>query len=471
MSSINDIINITVVNGSTPVTQQGFGTAMLIAKCCFMPDKFMVFKNTDEFRALYLGTDQNVGGVDGGTKTFQQDLFTTLDSGFAQNPQQIAICRRDSSYGCTPVLAATTVYSAGFSWYDTNGQLKTDTATFTSSGTTPVDKDIIDGLQADIATKTALAAVVQATKISGTDPAPVGLKFAKATGSTTFFSINAISASLSNLPQQIPIQSCVDAYNDVLAYPGAVQNFYGVSAHSTINGVDDLVASDIVAIGTVVESSKKMFIYASHDQNNMNQSSTISTTYLAKNATLNRTAIMQKAFTNQTQSSSLSWLTYVLSLPAGSANFAYKQLSTVPAVVLSSSQVSAIFFNNGNTYEAIGGVNVTRYGTAAGGQYLDIELGLDFIVARLSEAWFSLLVNTPKVPYTDLGIAKFENEARGIMAIAVQETIVETWNIIVPKAASVPQNDKASRVLNNVAINCVLQGAINKVNATIYFTL
>ena len=67
---------------------------------------------------------------------------------------------------------------------------------------------------------------------------------------------------------------------------------------------------------------------------------------------------------------------------------------------------------NANIYETIAGVNITREGTVAEPEFIDVIHGVDWLTARIQERVYAALVNQPKIPYTNAGIAAIESLVR-----------------------------------------------------------
>ena len=70
--------------------------------------------------------------------------------------------------------------------------------------------------------------------------------------------------------------------------------------------------------------------------------------------------------------------------------------------------------NDGNHYTVTGGVNITLQGTMCSGRFIDITRGIDFIQARMQEALFGQLVNTDKIPFTNIGVGGIETHRFGL---------------------------------------------------------
>jgi hypothetical protein len=133
---------------------------------------------------------------------------------------------------------------------------------------------------------------------------------------------------------------------------------------------------------------------------------------------------------------------------------------------LTSQQESYAFAKQCNTYEYVGGVDITQRGTVAAGEYIDIIRGVDWLTSTIQTNVYNLLVNSPKIPYTDSGITAVEAQIRQALQLGIDNNFIASsppYQIFVPTAASVPSNDKANRILRNVKFQATLAGAIQAI--------
>lgn len=161
-----------------------------------------------------------------------------------------------------------------------------------------------------------------------------------------------------------------------------------------------------------------------------------------------------------------AWFGKMLTTGPGEATWKFKTLAGVDADPLSATQNNNILNDNGNTYQEIGGVSITCNGTMVSGEFIDVMRGVDWLDSRMTERIFSVLVNSPKIPYTDAGVAVIETEIRAQLDEAVDEGVINgeiPYTVTVPKVADVSQNDKALRTLPPIKFRAVLAGAIHKV--------
>jgi hypothetical protein len=118
---------------------------------------------------------------------------------------------------------------------------------------------------------------------------------------------------------------------------------------------------------------------------------------------------------------------------------------------------------SGNTYETVGGVSITREGTVASGQFLDVIRGIDWLKARIEEDIYQKLVNADKIPFTDSGVTIIENSLRERLQDGINQGVLSSFTVSVPKVADVSSANKLVRTLPDVEFTGVLAGAIHKV--------
>ena len=161
-----------------------------------------------------------------------------------------------------------------------------------------------------------------------------------------------------------------------------------------------------------------------------------------------------------------AWFGRVLPTQPGSVTWKFKTLASITYSDLTTSQSTNARNKKANTYEFIGGVGVTREGTMAQGEFIDIIRGIDWLTARIQEFVYALLVNSDKVPYTDSGIAAVEAEVRRALDLGVSNSFIADdpqYTVSVPKAADVSPANKAARLLQDVSFQATLAGAIHAV--------
>jgi hypothetical protein len=273
-----------------------------------------------------------------------------------------------------------------------------------------------------------------------------------------------VSAEVMSVQKGMIIQPLVAANpvaDDLTAINNANSTWYALIATTR-----DLAT--VKAIAAWVEARIKLFGTASSDPDIINVPAGTDTTSIA--AFLNQLGYV-RTFVMYHQDADFdfpeaAWFGRVLPLEPGSETWKFKRLNGISYSNLTTTQSNNALAKKANTYEFVGGVGITANGTVAQGEYIDIVRGIDWLTARIQEFVFSVLVNNPKVPYTDAGIAVVQAEVMRALALGVSNDFLASDPsplVTVPKAADVPPADKANRILRNVKFTATLAGAIHAV--------
>ena len=233
----------------------------------------------------------------------------------------------------------------------------------------------------------------------------------------------------------------------------------------------DRTSATVLAVAAWTEAEVKIFGTASADPNIINQAMGIDTTSVA--AKCNQFGYVRTFVLYHQDADSdfpeCAWFGGVLPLDPGSETWKFKRLNSIAYSNLTSTQSQNARNKKANTYEYIGGVGITREGTMAQGEFIDTVRGIDWLTSRIQEFVYSILVNNPKVPYTDAGITAIEAQVKRALQLGISNDFIANDpapTVTVPKAANVPANDKANRILKNVKFKATLSGAIHAVNIT-----
>jgi hypothetical protein len=270
-------------------------------------------------------------------------------------------------------------------------------------------------------------------------------------------SYSAIDADLT-LASVTPNHSIV---TDIAAAQAAVTQdaqFYGVIVCSH-------VASDILQVAKYIETQLLVYVTASLDADCLTNVTTDIMSEL-KSLTLDRTMILYSAEAN-TNGPDGAWMGYMLPTTPGTGNWADKTLALVDPDMLNPTQIANVLSKNGNVYVIVGGNGCTLYGKAAGGEYFDVTIFLDWLSSTIQTNIIGLITDPAnlKIPYTNPGIALIENQVASALQQGQNNNgLAPGWSVFGPNVNSVPAADKQNRVLNGVGFNATLAGAINTVN-------
>jgi len=440
--SIDEIVNVQISRETTAVQRAGFGTALFV-------DLHKVF---EERYRVYTSLNQVV--ADGFPETSPSYLAARAYFGQELSPTQLLLGRQDSTdtvvLTCTAAAGAGVVYTVKL----TVGE-DVDTATYTSAGAeTAITvaagiEAAINGLTADF---TASDAAANGTLTVAIDTA--------ATDYSIVVSSNISVAATSN-------ESVTAA---VTAISALTPLFYAVATYSHLE-------ADILAVAAYIETQKKIYAYST---GNSTDKTTALTGVMGQLSALNyaRTFGMWDEESGSTAAASsyfeMGWLGRMLPTAPGAATWAFKTIAGFealnsegnPELTVTQSLNLRAANKNGNTYETVGGVEITREGKVAEGEYIDVIIGVDWLDARLTERIYGRLVNLDKIPFTDAGVQIIVAEIRAQLDEAIKAGFLsgETPYIIsVPKVANVSANDKANRNLPDITFEATLAGAIHAV--------
>jgi hypothetical protein len=150
----------------------------------------------------------------------------------------------------------------------------------------------------------------------------------------------------------------------------------------------------------------------------------------------------------------------------GSLTWKFKTPATVPASVLTATQITNLEANDVNYLTTVAGVNITQQGTTADGDFIDIQRTIDALQAAIQEDVAGLLFSLPKLPYTDGSVSTVKGTIRATIgrfqatgALALEPAPLVT----APLVASVAAADRAARLLPDVEFQATLAGAIHKI--------
>lgn len=232
--------------------------------------------------------------------------------------------------------------------------------------------------------------------------------------------------------------------------------------------------AQVAVAAAYIETVRKIFITCSADADILDDTDTDDIAYTLSGSNYDRTSVIFNA--DATDFADAAWMGKLFPFDPGSETWKFKTLSGITADILTSSERASAQGKNCNLYVTIGGIDMTEEGVMASGEYIDIIRGVDWLQARMEERIFSKLVNLPKVPFTDSGIAIIEAEIRAVLENGIREGLLspdaeiidskgnpQVYLVSAPKAIDVSDVDKANRFLPNVTFKATLAGAIHKV--------
>lgn len=240
-------------------------------------------------------------------------------------------------------------------------------------------------------------------------------------------------------------------------------SFYSVHVGRPLSG------AGYVTFAGVIETQEKILAVTSFDSEDTAVSSGGTAGLLAAQNLLRTHAWHTQDHTNRTAAAASG---VGLARDPGSLTWAFKGLSSTTTDEFSATAEQALDADNTNRYVEVGGLPITYAGKMAGGEWIDVVRGRDWLVVRLRERIFGLLANAPKVPYTQAGIDAIalqvsaqlrEGIGVGYLSPDPLPGLDVPFVVTTPEINDVSTADKNARILRNVAFQARLAGAIHQV--------
>jgi hypothetical protein len=110
----------------------------------------------------------------------------------------------------------------------------------------------------------------------------------------------------------------------------------------------------------------------------------------------------------------------------------------------------------------------------AGGQFIDVTVGIDWLTSTIQTNLYALLVSSAKVPYTDKGTAALEQQVQAAITQGVNNGLIDgnsPITVSAPLVSTVSAIQRQNRIAPTISFSCRLAGAYNAiiVNGTVTF--
>lgn len=423
--SLKDIVNVTITRETKAVSKVGFGTAMILGIHKRFNERIKYYSNLSSVLDDFVSTDLEY--------IVAAPLFSQENA-----VVRIAIGRRKTND--TAVITVSDVQN--LTKYETtiNGTVFDYT-----SNTDATDLEIAAGLVAAI--NLGSEPVTATDNVDGTydlDPDVADVPYTVAVDSR----------------QTIAAYTTPDAVADDLnAVKNESNDWYGVVYTKRVK-VDQLAAA------AWAEANEKFASFSSDEVDIIDVTAASDTASLP--AQLKAAAYVRShaiyhpdAVTYYPESALFG---NILPRNPGTYTAMFKTLAGISVTVLSDTQSKNARDKNCMVYEEIGGVNITREGKTAEGEYIDVIIFIDWLKADITTNVYGKFVNLPKVPFTDAGIAVVEAEVKRSLNLGIDRQGIAQdppYIVTVPLAANVSPTDKANRLFPDVEFEATLAGAIH----------
>ena len=443
MSDISRFVGVSITADTRTPSQQGFGIPCIAGFHTAFDERARIYDDIDG------------AAVDFPSATLP-DFYNAISAAFSQNPRpaQVVVGRTtlddEMSIQITVNAAdlrgtyAYTVYVGGYA------------CTFTSDAT-PLATEITAGL------KIAIDAVATAQSFAIT-----------VTDNGTDIEIDATTAadrvSVYIPDEQIALLQLKDnttdggIATDIAAIRVANDDWYALTL---INSSAAVITAAAIATSAI----DRLLVVSTADYDTL---TVAATDVMSVQQGLSRDHVVIKYHNkSMTQFPAAALLGKMLPTLPGTATWAFKELVGVTKMKLTATQRGYVLAKNGMVYTDVANFGVTEQGKVASGEFIDIIVGLDWQIARISEAVFGRLATTPKIGYSDNGVNTlagdvFEVLMQGVGTADAPGLYKEDPQptVSTKPVAEVPTAERALRQYNYITFVAEFEGAIHYVGVS-----
>lgn len=427
-NSLDDVVRVVILDGSTAISTASFSIPLILA----------TFTNFSERTRTYTNISQ-VGGDFSSTSNvylMAQKLFGQTGVLGAPPPSIVVGRRQVDEVTFTPTAADNTTYTVTLNGVE---------ATYTS-GASATATSIVTGLKTAIGTPTGIT-------VSGTTTLIL-----ETTAQGTPWSVSAST----NLAQAntAPTETWVDALEAV-----EVENdtWYCLVAETQ-------VVAEQEALSDAIGAREKIYALSSADP----VAPTTGTTDIGYKLNAKSAARTFGVYlpTAATEFPEAAWVGSQLAVTPGANDWDFKRANGVTVSKLSPTQITNLKNKSWNYYIAKAGVNIFQNGDMFDKKPVDIQIGKDWLKARLQEGTYFRLINSLKIPMTDAGLLIVENEIRSVLSLAESNGLIDRgWTVQTPPVLSIPETLRAQRAAGVFVIRARLQGSVRFIDIEFFLSV
>lgn len=158
---------------------------------------------------------------------------------------------------------------------------------------------------------------------------------------------------------------------------------------------------------------------------------------------------------------------YFATATVGGVTGKFKSVQGVLEADIGATELAQLHEDNGQSYVRKMGVLQCTEGKTTSGEYIDVTMGAFWVQFKMEEELAYLSVNTPKIPYSNTGIAMLVSVVDKVLQRAtLQDIVLEdegkgVYTIEYITREDTSKNDIANRVYNGIKWTAELSGAIH----------
>lgn len=262
---------------------------------------------------------------------------------------------------------------------------------------------------------------------------------------------------VANQGQYRPDKIAVAIYNDETDAAAVLRQFYDRDWYFAL--LDDGTVEQKEKLSDIVEG--KAFKMIAH------QVTTVAEAAQMKTKKYDRTILFFSEPENADEYPHAAFVGANGSRTVGSITWKFKGLVGVTPLEDTTKALAAMA-ENANIYIDTSGEPKTREGVVVSGEFIDVIHGLDWIIVNGEKAIQTVFNNSPKIGYTDAGIAKIVAALTDVFELAGRNEIIDQaengqyqYTINALSRSEIIAAERASRQYNGISFEFDLAGAIH----------
>ena len=239
---------------------------------------------------------------------------------------------------------------------------------------------------------------------------------------------------------------------------------------------------DVMEVAEWAEAAKKVFFNTTNDPSTLLLGTLGENSFASKlmAKSLMRTLTSYSSHPEEYPSASVAGRAFTVNFEGTNTTITlmYKKLPGITVEDLGPSEYAALVEKNCNAFLDVGGNSMYATSIMANGNWFDTVHGTDWMQNHMETGVFNLVYQTPKIPYTDVGVGmvvqRMEKTFRqairnGLIApgtAADGEYLPQGFKIMTIPVAEVDASDKGARLYRGITFKCTGSGAIQFVKIT-----
>ena len=429
MSELDDVVRVVIFDQSTAIATASFQIPLVLATFTNFAERTRTYQNITQVGEDFASTET--------AYLIAQKVFG--QSGvLGATPPSIVIGRRQiDEVTITPTVADSTTYTVTLN--DTD-------YTFTSDASATAAE-----ISLGLVTAIGVVAGITVTDLIGSFTVEVTTP---GTEWSITVSSNLVKVATASTETWVEALEAVEADNDT---------WYAVVAETQ-------VLAEQEALSDAIQAREKIYGLSSADTVAPTTGTTdIGAVLNAKSAARTFGVYLPTAATEFPEA---AWIGSQLAVTPGNNDWDFKRANGVTVSKLTNTQVTNLKNKSWNYYRAKAGVNIFQDGDMFDGKPIDVQVGKDWLKARLQEAIYFRIINVLKIPMTDSGLLIVENEIRSVLAQAEANLLIDRgWSVQTPPVASIPENLRTARAAGVFVIRARLKGSVRFVDLEVFLSV